>query len=408
MQAMADDTQQDAEAPSDSGRPRRAPPTIDLAASDVTTAPHPEAPEAAAEPAGDKEPQAAPTAEPRADPAPASEPSHSSASISSASISPWVIAPFSGAVAAALVITIGWMLGWPQVETTPAPPPVSASTFDALTSRVAAIEAKMNKPAADPALAAHIDALGRSLASLGSDVAGLRRHQDELATTVDELKSAPHDGPGAVDLSGIEDRIVKLEQTSRTQTAAIAQESEKISQAKAANDLPLRRVIAATLLDVAVRHGDPYTSALEAAKAAAQNPDELKALDQFAATGAPNLPQLSRELLTLIPKLSPAPQDAPRSGAGILDRLQAGAEKLVRIERTDAGGNDRGAIVARATSAALHNDVAEARRELSALSPSDRAPVQGWLDKVAARDAALSASRQFANSAMADLAKTGQ
>jgi hypothetical protein len=34
--------------------------------------------------------------------------------------------------------------------------------------------------------------------------------------------------------------------------------------------------------------------------------------------------------------------------------------------------------------------------------------VQGWLDKVGARDAALSASRQFADSAMADLAKTGQ
>ena len=84
------------------------------------------------------------------------------------------------------------------------------------------------------------------------------------------------------------------------------------------------------------------------------------------------------------------------------------AAKLVRIERTDAAGTDRGAIVARVTAAALRNDFNEARRELKTLAPADRAAAQGWLDKADARDAALAASRQFAADAMAALAKPGQ
>jgi hypothetical protein len=113
---------------------------------------------------------------------------------------------------------------------------------------------------------------------------------------------------------------------------------------------------------------------------------------------------LCRELLTLVPKLSPPAPDTPVTG-GIVERLQAGAAKLVRIERTDVVGNDRGAIVARVTAAALRNDYAEARRELNTLSPADRAVAQPWIEKADARDAALATSRQFADAAMAALAK---
>jgi hypothetical protein len=80
----------------------------------------------------------------------------------------------------------------------------------------------------------------------------------------------------------------------------------------------------------------------------------------------------------------------------------------VRIERTDGVGTDRGAVVARITAAALRNDFAEARRELKALPSADREAAQAWLDKTDARDAALAASRQFADEAMAALGKTTQ
>jgi hypothetical protein len=121
----------------------------------------------------------------------------------------------------------------------------------------------------------------------------------------------------------------------------------------------------------------------------------------------PHPPALTRELLTLVSKLSPA-AESPTTGSGIVDRLQAGASKLVRIERTDVAGNDRSAVVARVTAAALRNDLADARRELASLDAADRAPAQAWLDKAAARDAALAASRQFAEEAMASLANSAQ
>ena len=148
-------------------------------------------------------------------------------------------------------------------------------------------------------------------------------------------------------------------------------------------------------------------NALTTAKALAPDPDKLKPLDGFAAKGIPAPPALCRELLTLVPKLSPAAENTSKA-SGIIDRLQAGASNLVRIERSDAVGNDRSAIVTRLTAAALRNDLPDARRELASLDAADRAPAQGWLDKVAARDAALAASRQFAEETMASLAKSAQ
>ncbi|MEY9617793.1 hypothetical protein ABIF94_003220 [Bradyrhizobium ottawaense] len=320
-------------------------------------------------------------------------------------MSPWVIAPFSGAVAAAVVIAVGWLLGWPAVQAPPAAPQVTSATVDALSGRVAAVEAKAGKPAADPAMAARIDALEKSATGLRSDVANLRAQSDKTASTLNDAKSAPQ--TAAPDLAALSDRIAQLERASKTERAELAQQGEKIADAKRMDDKPLRHVVAAALLDVAVRHGDAYESQLAAARAMAAKPDALKPLDTFAASGIPTPVALSRELLNIVPKLSP-PAEAQTSGTGIVERLQAGASKLVRIERTDGVGNDRGAIVARVTAAALRNDFVEARRELKTLAEADRAPAQAWLDKADARDAALAASRKFADDAMADLVKPAQ
>jgi hypothetical protein len=182
----------------------------------------------------------------------------------------------------------------------------------------------------------------------------------------------------------------------------------KAAETKPADDLPLRRVVAASLLDISARQSEPYVAALAAAKSLSADPDALKPLDGFAASGVPGPNALCRELLTLVPKLSPPAEAAATTGSGIVERLEAGAAKLVRIERTDVKGSDHGAIVARVMAAALRNDLAETRRELNTLAPADRAAVQSWIDKADARDAALAASRQFADQAMADLAKPRQ
>jgi len=417
---MADDKPEDAGLAPDTGRAKRTPPTIDLEATEVSTQPQDVAGEPEAQPAAEqaahdevKVEEAKSEAELEAKPEPQPEPTPEAAeeqpSIAPASasrpVSPWVVAPFSGAAAAAVVIGVGWMLGWPAVQAPPAAPQVTSATVDALSGRIAAVEAKAGKPVADPAIVARIDALEKSASALRSDIANLRAQSDKTAGALNDAKSAtPVASP---DLAALADRVTQLERASKTERAELAQQGEKIAETKKLDDKPLRFVVAATLLDVAVRHGDPYQSQLSAARSLAAKPEMLKPLDVFASSGIPTPVALSRELLTIVPKLSP-PAEAPAANAGIVERLQAGASKLVRIERTDGVGNDRGAIVARVTAAALRNDFVEARRELKTLPEADRVPAQGWLEKADARDAALAASRKFADDAMADLAKSTQ
>jgi hypothetical protein len=375
---MVEDRPENIEPAPDSSRAKRTPPTIDLEATEVTG----ETRNAAGDPQPEPDPEQA-----------------------SATISPWVVAAVSGVVAASLVICVAWILGWPA-PAPPAAPLANTAAVDDLAARIASIESKAGKPevpTADPAVVARVDALEKSLAALRGDLAGLHAQSEKLAAVVNDVKSAPRDASAPIDLSAINERIAGIERATRAQSAEIAQEG-----AKPADDVPLRRIVAATLLDVSVRTGDPYPAALAAAKSLASNPDALKPLDGFAASGVPSANALSRELLTLVPKLSPPQPENSTTGAGLVDRLQAGAAKLVRIERTDAVGNDRGAVVARVTAAALRNEFADARRELKTLAPADRAAAQAWLDKADARDAALAVSRQFAADAMSALAKPGQ
>lgn len=411
---MVDDTADQQGPAGDSGRTRRPPPTIDLKATEVSEQKGSEAAaaEAAAAPV---EPEAVAEAQPSETPSeaqPQPEPAPERADRRrTRSVSPWIIAPLSGAVAAGLVVAVGFALGWiPAQSPSPEPQPQAAAIED-LTARLTSLEARAGRPAApgaDQAALARMDALEKSLAVARGEVTSLRAQSDRLATAISAAKTSSGEPAGAPDLSELNARLARIEQTIRAQGAQIAKDGERIADAKPADDVPLRRVVAASLLDVAVRHGDPYAALLAAAKSLAPNPDALKPLEAFAATGVPNPAALNRELLTLVPKLSPPAPEPATTGTGIVDRLQAGAAKLVRIERTDSTGNDRGAIVSRVTAAALRNDFASARRDLNTLAPADRAAAQGWLDKADARDAALATSRHFADEAMASLAKPAQ
>ena len=377
---MAEDKSEDSEPSPDSGGAKRAPPTIDLEATEIS---------------GETQNAGA-----------GAEPKRSLSWPSRAAVFAAVVAVVSGAGAAALVIAVAWLAGWPGEVAPPTAAPQANAAIDALASRVAGIEAKLAKPPAsapDPAVASRVEALEKSYASLRGELAAVRAQSEKLAAAVNDVKSTPRESSPPVDLSAINERLAQVERAIRAQTAEVAQESTK-----PADDLPLRRVVAAALLDVSVRHGDPYTTALAAAKSLTADAEALKPLDGFAASGVPSANALSRELLTLVPKLSPPVPENSTAGSGLVDRLQAGAAKLVRIQRTDAVGNDRGAVVARVTAAALRNDMAEARRELNTLAPADRAAAQAWLDKADARDAALAASRQFATEAMAALAQPRQ
>lgn len=383
------------------GRPKRQPPTLELAATSVTERPKAnEAPAADAPPTEASQPDTSQPDASHGDTSPSDMPPSAAEPVAEEPAAappprekPALVLPIAaGAVAGAVVAGAAWF-----VLTGMTPPDNSATS--ALATRVAELEARpLPKP--DTGLAARIDGLEKSMAALRSDLAAARTQSDRASADINQLKSAPRPAAAAVvDLAPITERLNAIERATGDLKSSAEQQS-----AKPVDDTALRRTVAASLLDTSVRQGEPYAAALAAVKPLAVDPARLKPLDVFAASGVPGDAALSRELLALLPKLAPAPSEAPSANTGFLDRLQAGAAKLVRIERTDAASGNSGAV-ARAAAAARSNDVAAAKRELMTLAPAERSLVQPWLDKLAARDAALAASRQFAADAMAALSK---
>ncbi|MCG6207513.1 hypothetical protein LPW26_22940 [Rhodopseudomonas sp. HC1] len=303
-----------------------------------------------------------------------------------------------------------------------AKPVADAAALDALAARIASLEARpapdatAAAAAADPALAGKVEALEQTVATLRDDLTALRSRADQLAGTVKDMKAGgsepaaatpdtPADrpageaGPNAAAVAAINARLAELEQAAKASAAF-----PKSSAAASTDDAPLRRLVTATMLDLTVKQGAPYGAVLQAAQPLAVDPAALKPLQPFADTGVPSAAALGRELIALLPKLLVA--DDAGTNPNFIDRFQANAERLVRIQRSDATpGPDRTAIVGRLTAAAQRGDLAEARRELKALAPADRAPVQSWIDKSEARDQALAASQSFASAALAALSK---
>lgn len=392
---MVDDQHDAPRAAPDTGRPKRTPPTIELAATEISREP--------TDPPATDKPTDSTSSNEDARESPAQDNTETSAAVSPPKTVTAVMAALVGALAACGVIGAAVWAGWP-----PTPPPVATpapdtAQIDALTKRLASLEAR---PAPSPAntpnatLGTRLDALEKSATALRADLDALRTQQQQTATAINDIKTAPREATAAPDLSAITGRIDQLENATRTLSAETAKQ-----RATPVDDKPLRRIVAVTLLDRLVRQGDSYAAALAAATPLVTQPDTLKPLEHFAASGVPSANTLSKELLTQIAATAPV-TPKPVDGAGILDRLQAGAERLVRIRRTDApAGEGRNYIVNRAAAAARRDDIATARRELMTLTNIDRAPFQSWIALVDARDAALAASRQLATDAVAALGK---
>lgn len=326
---------------------------------------------------------------------------------------PIVVSAVSGALAAVVVLGAGaWLMGWPAATTVSRNTAATVATVKgdvgALDARLAKIESDVAKPApavrpvTDPAIVTRIDALEKSVAALRDDVAAVRGQSDKAVAALSEIKSSPpSDGAPVTDMSAFEERLGKIERSTMALSAAAAAVP---APQPPVEDPRLRRIAVATLLDSSVRQGEPYASALAAARATTDDAGVLKPLDEFAAAGLPAAHALSLELLALLPTLA-AKEDAPAAPSGIVERLQQSALKLVRIQRTDGAGSSNAAIITRVKTAAQRDDVNEAKRELNALPAQDRAPAQAWIAKADAREAALAASRQFASETMTTLAK---
>lgn len=317
----------------------------------------------------------------------------------------------AGAIAALVVSGAIWLMD-ARSRTAPPAPPAAESTAD-IAARLARIENRIENPppapsapaSPNPELVARLSASEQTLQAMREAATTTRHQLDGVASALAELKARASEASPAqpqVDLSPMVARIDALDQ-------ALAGMKQKIAESAAAPapapERPLRRVVAASLLDAAVRQGQGFAAELAAAKSLADAPGALAPLDPFAARGVPSDAAKCRELLAIIPKLRPGPEPvAPDASA--TDRFWANAARLVRVRPVDdTARDDTAALATQIETAARRGDLAEAIRLIAKLPEAARGETSSFLDGVKAREAALTASRQFAADALAALDK---
>jgi hypothetical protein len=290
--------------------------------------------------------------------------------------------------------------------------------LDQLATRVARLEsAPAGSPAADAATADRVAGAEANAKTAAEGVAALERRLQELTTATGEARrradaaaeqaqasqTAVQTDASAErrDIEALSQRLAALERSTKT----LADEAAR-SNAEGAVDRAVRRALAGVALRGAVERGDPFAAELAALRPFTPDPQALAPLEPFAASGLPNARALGDELSRLTGELARASETAPKEG-GFLDKLQANAERLVRIRPVgDAPGDGAPAIIARAEARARQGDLAGALAELRKLPEPARAPAAAWIKKAEAQAAAVEASRKLAADAVGALSKS--
>jgi len=432
---MADEKEDSPSAAVSMPRVRRRAPTIELKATEVAVEPSPAAsdtpPPSAAEPASAAPPEYS-TQPPDYDRGAAAEPPPSEPPPPESSDAAWhhflgrpaVEASLAGGLAALIVFIVLWLGGMfarpegtlsPRVavletrlrELASRPPPAAPDTrpIDELSARVNRLESATASNANTGGAASE-----ETIKSLQAGAADLARQVNDNATAIREARGqadaalkaadAARSATERNDVEALNNRLAALERASKVLAEDVAK------SIAAAGDRPLRAAVAAQALQAAVERGTPFAAELTATKAVLGNSQAVAALEPFAASGLPSADKLARDLADITPamlKVRPAP---PPSG-GFLDRLQANAEKLVRVRRIDeAPGDGPDAAIGRAQAKAARGDLAGAAAELKTLPADIRAPADEWIKKVEARRSALEASHRVVADALGALGKS--
>jgi hypothetical protein len=288
---------------------------------------------------------------------------------------------------------------------------------DALTERVAKMEAAIkNIPAgtaADPALLKRVADAENAMKSLGVALAALNRRSDENAAktaqanaqavaaekAVIELRASLQDvsktakaGATSVVLESLQKRIAALEQSAKATKDEIA----KVAATASTPDTAVRLALSASALRDAVLRGQPFAQELAQAKMLGADDKTLAPLAQFASAGVPSNKALAKELSALMPAMVKA-GGAPKPAGGFIEKLQANAERLVRVRPVDAPpGDDPSAVLARIESEIAKADIAGVLADVGKLPEPARQVAADWVTRASARQQAIAAARQFA------------
>ncbi len=377
--------------------PRRRPPTIDLTAKEV---------------------ESAPGASSTAETARGGATDATRKSVGGAI--PYMIGAVVGAVVVAAIVAGIWIGGLVPLREAPreaviaGTPAANASAgTDEISSRLEKIQDALKTPRTGEALVSRIAAAEAQTKALSDQLSALARRVDDVAATsqaaLAQAKSAASAAEGAknaaqaaaqhADLDALNRRIVALENATKSLDLELTQRTSR------ADDRATRVTVAAEALRATVERGAPYQAELAAVKSLGVEQTALAPLASFAAEGVPDAAALAREFVKLMPLLTPASATTSRDGS-LLARLGAHAQTLVRITPVDAPpGDDASAVVSRINNDVARGDFATALAGIASLPEPARSAARSWVKKVEAREAALAASRRIAADALAALGR---
>jgi hypothetical protein len=358
---------------------------------------------------------------------------------------PWIAAAIAGAIAIAVIGIALWLLSdYSNRDASLAgkvaaldaqvrglagkPAPADAKALDDLRARVDTIDSglrrvddRLNRAESalatprsaptDPAVLARLSAAESMERALGDTIADLRKRIEDNAAAA----RAAHERADAVAKSSGAEANEALRKDNEALTARVAaleraehKTGERVEQSLsgASADRAVRLALVAAVLRTAVERGMPFTADLAAAKALGADASTLAPLEPFASAGVPSPEVLARDFDKVEPAMRAAASPASQNG-GILGRLQANAERLVRVHPVgDTPGDDPAAALARAGAKANRGDIAGALAEVEKLPPAAQAPAADWIKAAKARTAAIDAARQLAANSLTALAKT--
>jgi hypothetical protein len=310
-----------------------------------------------------------------------------------------------------------------EAAATRQPAAPDSAKLDELTARVSRLETTppaVGAPAADPAelkeLAARITALDTAVKPIAQHLTDIERQGAANAKAAQDAGvRADTVAKAMADVQRVDAAQEKSQQGTRTEVAAVAerlaametqvkQVGDQLAEAAVPKpDEALRYALIAAGLRSALERGDPFTAELAAARTAGLDPAVLTQIAPFASTGIPNVQDLFRELGGLIPEMLKVSAPAAQEGT-YLDRLQAHAERLVRIRPVgDQSGDDPATVIGRIERDMARRDLAAVLAEFDKLPAPAQAVAEAWRKKALARQTAGAASAKLVAASFAKL-----
>jgi len=215
-----------------------------------------------------------------------------------------------------------------------------------------------------------------------------------------------------VDLRPLETRLQSLDQrlaaaeteARTTKTEVLAREAPVAALARRSDATSLAVVMQS--MAQALDQGAPFEAALTVAANLGADASQIAPLQAIAKTGAPT----NRAIAQLWAAEVRAALDAtlePEGDQGWLDRLKAGAARVVRVRPAgEAPGDDPGALIARIDAGLGRGAIGEALVAWNRLPEPAKAASRGFADAARKRVAAEEALKALTSGAVADIARS--